>query len=315
MKMAQDALQWGLSLLRNRLGGMTRPVEDPFIASSESPRSIAGIPVDFDRSAELARYKKLRAAADRLLQRLCNSLPNEFLLEAARQLGRLRNGIVCVDDDGEWTAINEHGLFISARDGVSTVERFLDDASERKDANEVLWLQMLLKSWYSLFLIRRTEPGFGALIVDILSGQERLLVDVNLSLSGPEGHVFAGRMVPLGNCVATTGCGMLVSDDRTVNETRRYVERRFRGAVNWSELEPTRATEIETFILRNVLAGQNSQFTVASRPGDLSGLFERMQELNSLDAPPRERKKIGRNEPCPCGSGWKYKKCCGRGVR
>ena len=22
-------------------------------------------------------------------------------------------------------------------------------------------------------------------------------------------------------------------------------------------------------------------------------------------------KKVGRNEPCPCGSGKKYKKCCG----
>ena len=26
----------------------------------------------------------------------------------------------------------------------------------------------------------------------------------------------------------------------------------------------------------------------------------------------REGRKIGRNEPCPCGSGKKYKKCCGR---
>jgi preprotein translocase subunit SecA len=26
------------------------------------------------------------------------------------------------------------------------------------------------------------------------------------------------------------------------------------------------------------------------------------------------KKKIGRNEPCPCGSGKKYKKCCGRNV-
>ena len=24
------------------------------------------------------------------------------------------------------------------------------------------------------------------------------------------------------------------------------------------------------------------------------------------------RKKIGRNDPCPCGSGKKFKKCCGR---
>ena len=28
---------------------------------------------------------------------------------------------------------------------------------------------------------------------------------------------------------------------------------------------------------------------------------------------PREaEKKVGRNEPCPCGSGNKYKKCCGK---
>ncbi|HHL2060062.1 TPA: SEC-C metal-binding domain-containing protein, partial [Clostridium perfringens] len=25
-----------------------------------------------------------------------------------------------------------------------------------------------------------------------------------------------------------------------------------------------------------------------------------------------EEVKVGRNEPCPCGSGKKYKKCCGK---
>lgn len=29
-------------------------------------------------------------------------------------------------------------------------------------------------------------------------------------------------------------------------------------------------------------------------------------------SPPRRFEKIGRNEPCPCGSGKKYKQCCGR---
>ena len=28
-------------------------------------------------------------------------------------------------------------------------------------------------------------------------------------------------------------------------------------------------------------------------------------------APPRQATKVGRNDPCPCGSGKKYKKCCG----
>jgi preprotein translocase subunit SecA len=28
-------------------------------------------------------------------------------------------------------------------------------------------------------------------------------------------------------------------------------------------------------------------------------------------SPVRREKKVGRNDPCPCGSGKKYKKCCG----
>jgi uncharacterized protein len=31
----------------------------------------------------------------------------------------------------------------------------------------------------------------------------------------------------------------------------------------------------------------------------------------SVFEPPRRAAKIGRNDPCPCGSGKKYKKCCG----
>lgn len=31
----------------------------------------------------------------------------------------------------------------------------------------------------------------------------------------------------------------------------------------------------------------------------------------SAKGPPRQVIKIGRNDPCPCGSGNKYKKCCG----
>ncbi|MDA3895171.1 MAG: SEC-C metal-binding domain-containing protein [Desulfobacteraceae bacterium] len=26
----------------------------------------------------------------------------------------------------------------------------------------------------------------------------------------------------------------------------------------------------------------------------------------------QDKSKVGRNDPCPCGSGKKYKKCCGK---
>jgi SEC-C motif-containing protein len=35
------------------------------------------------------------------------------------------------------------------------------------------------------------------------------------------------------------------------------------------------------------------------------------QEVISRPPVRRETPKIGRNDPCPCGSGRKYKKCCG----
>jgi hypothetical protein len=39
---------------------------------------------------------------------------------------------------------------------------------------------------------------------------------------------------------------------------------------------------------------------------DLGGEHER----DSVEAPPPVRQKVGRNDPCPCGSGKKFKKCC-----
>jgi len=36
------------------------------------------------------------------------------------------------------------------------------------------------------------------------------------------------------------------------------------------------------------------------------------EEQNDKRTLPKRKRKIGRNEPCPCGSGLKYKKCCGR---
>ncbi len=36
-------------------------------------------------------------------------------------------------------------------------------------------------------------------------------------------------------------------------------------------------------------------------------------ESQAAETRPRRSAKIGRNEPCPCGSGRKYKVCCGAG--
>ena len=40
----------------------------------------------------------------------------------------------------------------------------------------------------------------------------------------------------------------------------------------------------------------------------LKELYREAKKANTIVKGP----KIGRNDPCPCGSGKKYKKCCGK---
>jgi SWIM/SEC-C metal-binding protein len=46
----------------------------------------------------------------------------------------------------------------------------------------------------------------------------------------------------------------------------------------------------------------------SDEPEDIADL----EILLNWPEPKETEKKTGRNEPCPCGSGKKYKKCCGR---
>jgi SWIM/SEC-C metal-binding protein len=44
------------------------------------------------------------------------------------------------------------------------------------------------------------------------------------------------------------------------------------------------------------------------KPEDITDL----EILLNRPKPKEAEKKVGRNDPCPCGSGRKYKKCCGK---
>jgi SWIM/SEC-C metal-binding protein len=44
------------------------------------------------------------------------------------------------------------------------------------------------------------------------------------------------------------------------------------------------------------------------KPEDITDL----ETLLNRPKPVVTEKKVGRNEPCPCGSGKKYKRCCGK---
>ena len=61
------------------------------------------------------------------------------------------------------------------------------------------------------------------------------------------------------------------------------------------------------FLARVQVGGQVKRERVAKVTGESAGADGTVKKQ-----PVKKGKKVGRNDPCPCGSGKKYKKCCGR---
>lgn len=81
---------------------------------------------------------------------------------------------------------------------------------------------------------------------------------------------------------------------------------------------PTRQEEVRT--TSRTSAVEDSKNLQTSRPGDQPQQGQRRPSGPGVPPPPpkaqpvRVEKKIGRNDPCPCGSGKKYKQCHGKSV-
>ena len=84
--------------------------------------------------------------------------------------------------------------------------------------------------------------------------------------------------------------------------------------------------EIDSFLIKGTLPGQQADVRQAQAPKrtDMSRFKEERTDLLSQAhsntqgeqkaQPVKRDKKVGRNDPCPCGSGKKYKQCHGRGA-
>ena len=65
--------------------------------------------------------------------------------------------------------------------------------------------------------------------------------------------------------------------------------------------------EAESVVRREQAKVEDRLQTARASHGDEVSPAESQKRAKTADG-----KKIGRNDPCPCGSGKKYKNCCGR---
>jgi len=103
---------------------------------------------------------------------------------------------------------------------------------------------------------------------------------------------------------------LLHADDRTAAAYRRLLYLAFLG----SNTDSSRSDEDEAVFAtaHTEIAGLVETLQAWRLKNDVAGF--QMPERGFATAPPSRPAwpgKVGRNDPCPCGSGKKYKKCCG----
>ena len=90
----------------------------------------------------------------------------------------------------------------------------------------------------------------------------------------------------------------------------------------YAQENPLRAYKTEGFDLyENLLSNIDKETTMFLVKAEIRQNIERKQVAKgeavndnnkTKKSSPKQVNKIGRNEPCPCGSGKKYKNCCGK---
>ena len=63
--------------------------------------------------------------------------------------------------------------------------------------------------------------------------------------------------------------------------------------------------------LASIFEENGWKYTIGLEPDKPEDIID-FEILINPQKPKIAEKKVGRNEPCPCGSGKKYKKCCGK---
>jgi preprotein translocase subunit SecA len=101
---------------------------------------------------------------------------------------------------------------------------------------------------------------------------------------------------------------------RAYSQRDPLVEYKKEGFEAFSAMMDRAEEEIVRYLFLLEPAVQQEEKKVERRERSYSYSAPEKEEKKAGQTVVRKDKKVGRNDPCPCGSGKKYKKCCGAGT-
>ncbi|MCK4308165.1 SEC-C domain-containing protein [candidate division WOR-3 bacterium] len=89
-------------------------------------------------------------------------------------------------------------------------------------------------------------------------------------------------------------------------------ERKREATISREKAYKPDATTAEPAVARTPEPTARVQTSADGRPSPIGRPYEVPQERPVIETYKRKAQKVNRNDPCPCGSGKKYKNCCGK---
>jgi hypothetical protein len=238
---------------------------------------------------------------------LTKTIPREAMQEMGTALGIMRKNTLLFDTMDVPSVLMDSCLFDWIKDGKNLIEKYVEAHPPTPGTDEHLLLQAFCRAKYRLLLSRANSPGTVTYWQDVISGELIDLMDVNLSQSMARGFrgLLATRTAPLVGYWMTTGAALPVGDSETgviLLETIR------RGNL----LEDTTSAgehKLATAVIRFCLDSGVAEHVRYARGDEEEKDFFKPRSIPQVKGWPRH---IDRNDPCPCGSGKRYRRCCMR---
>jgi hypothetical protein len=256
--------------------------------------------------AELVpRYQDLRKVALRLNNRLAESLSRSILDEGGKKLGILRGNTLVLDTEDEIAVLMDYCIYDVRRKGLNAVERYLAESPPPADSDEMILHQAMRHARYSLFAVEALEPRVGVQVHDLLLKEPLFLMDIGFSRTAPLGMVLAARVYAPEGILQTTGAALPVGVLPAAGRAKllQGVLKQFQEA-DLRNLSPEQASELSATVIRTCLRQGAAEHIAYVGPKTAGG-------GRSLSATPPPAQRSARNRPCSCGSGKKFKNCCG----
>ena len=257
-----------------------------------------------ERTELLWRYRQLRAAMRELHSELMGMVPKDTFTECGQKLGFLVDGTLVFETEDEMSVLMDYCLYDAWSGQHNAVTRFLAKQPYAAGTDQALLLDAMSRARYSLFQVESVAEGLGVNCRDILRGDGGTIVDEGLGNTAIPGVIVAGRLVVLPEWSMTTGATLAIDAD-TLEDIKNVLADGIQGIgqADFNDLTHQEAAVLSSTIIRRALARGIPSRGTTQEPGR-SGESRRHRQSAA--------KRPSRNEPCPCGSGKKYKRCCGR---